>query len=224
MTAATLSVYGSSPAPTAAAGRIGPNAIVRMVEALDDLEGKDAGARLLARAGLSRYIGRLPEAMVDEAEVIALHRAVREALGEGRAETIAWLAGRNTAGYLLAHRIPKAMQRALAILPAPLAARVLIAAISRHAWTFAGSGRFRVVGFRPVTVEIIDCPLARGVRSDHPACAYFAATLERLFAVLVHPDARVRETACAATGAAACRFTAAWRNGIMQGDETERPA
>lgn len=211
MTAASLSAHGSSPAPTTAAGRIGPNAIVRMVEALDNLEGRDAGARLLERAGLSRYIGRLPEAMVDEAEVIALHRAVREALGEGRAETLGWLAGRKTADYLLAHRIPKPMRRALTILPAPLAARVLLAAISRHAWTFAGSGRFRVVGFRPVTVEIAGSPWARSHTARGPACTYFAATLERLFAALVHPNARVRETACAATGAPACRFTAVWR-------------
>ncbi len=211
MTAAVLSVHGSSTATHAASGRIGPNAIIRMVEALDDLEGKGAGARLLERSGLSRYIGRLPEAMVDEAEVIALHRAVREAVGEGRAETLAWLAGRKTADYLLAHRIPKAMQRVLTILPAPLAARALLAAISRHAWTFAGSGRFRVVSHAPVTVEIADCPLARGIAADRPACGYFAATLERLFAVLVHPDVRVRETACTATGAPACRFEARWR-------------
>ena len=47
-----------------------------------------------------------------------------------------------TGDYLLAHRIPKPVQALLKRLPAPLAARVLLAAITRHAWTFAGSGRF----------------------------------------------------------------------------------
>jgi divinyl protochlorophyllide a 8-vinyl-reductase len=210
MTAAALAVHGSA-SDAAAAGRIGPNAIIRMVEALDDVEGKGAGSRFLERAGLSRYIARLPEAMVDEAEVIALHREVREALGEGRAETLSWLAGRKTADYLLAHRMPKPMRRVLRILPPGLAARVLLAAISRHAWTFAGSGRFRVVSFAPVTVEIAGCPLARGLTAEQPACGYFAATLERLFAILVHPDACVSEIACAAMGAPACRFEIAWR-------------
>ncbi len=211
MTAAALSVHEPSPAAPAAAGRIGPNAIIRMVEALDELEGEGTGARFLDRAGLSGYVAGLPDAMVDEAEVIALHRAVREGLGEGRAEALSRLAGRKTAGYLLAHRIPGAMQRVLTILPAPLAARILLAAISRHAWTFAGSGRFRVVSYAPVTVEIAGCPLARNLTADQPACGYFAATLERLFAALVHPQARVRETACEAMGAPACRFEIAWR-------------
>jgi divinyl protochlorophyllide a 8-vinyl-reductase len=41
-------------------------------------------------------------------------------------------------------------------------------AIARHAWTFAGSGRFRVVA--PLVFEIADNPIVRGEVSDVPLC------------------------------------------------------
>jgi divinyl protochlorophyllide a 8-vinyl-reductase len=44
-----------------------------------------------------------------------------------------------------------------------------------------------------------------------PACDYYAATFERLFTVLVHPDAKVVETDCMGRGASACRFEIRWR-------------
>jgi divinyl protochlorophyllide a 8-vinyl-reductase len=191
--------------------RIGPNAITRLTEALEGVEGKGTAAKALNRAGLAAYVAAPPECMVDEAEVIALHAAVRAAYGNERAQTLAWIAGRKTGDYLLAHRVPKPMQRVLKLLPAPIAARVLLKAIARHAWTFAGSGRFSVKSHAPLTVEIAGCPLCRGLTANEPSCAYFAATLERLFSALVHPDATVRETACAATGAPACLFVIDWR-------------
>jgi divinyl protochlorophyllide a 8-vinyl-reductase len=118
-----------------------------------------------------------------------------------------------TADYLLAHRIPLPVQRVLKRLPAGLAARVLLAAISRHAWTFAGSGRFSASpagrGRRPLVLEIRNNPLCRG-HAAVPACDFYAATFERLFQVLVHRDAQVVETACEACGDAACRFELRW--------------
>ncbi len=192
-------------------GRIWPNAITRLTETLDGVEGKGAGARTLERAGLAAYVAIPPEHMVDETEVIALHAAVRQAFGHGRADTLSWLAGRRTGDYLLANRIPKAVQRILKLLPPPIAARVLLKAIAAHSWTFAGSGVFRVKGFAPVTVEIVDCPLCRGHHADRPSCSYFSATMERIFSVLVHPDTKVTETTCGALGALACTFVIDWR-------------
>ena len=93
------------------------------------------------------------------------------------------------------------------------AARVLVAAIQRHAWTFAGSGRVSAVlprRARPLVLEIRHNPLCRGLRAGVPACDYYAATFERLFQVLVHGDSQVRETACEACGDDACRFELRW--------------
>lgn len=192
------------------AGRIGPNAIIRVAEVLRERLGADAMARLFGLAGLAAYVEHLPEAMVDEAEVTHLHAVLRASLGATAAAQVAREAGTRTGNYLLAHRIPKPVQALLKLLPAPLAARVLLSAITRHAWTFAGSGEFSAVPGRPVVLTIRDNPMCRGLTSDVPACDFYAATFERLFRELVHPQAHVVETACEACGDEVCRFEVRW--------------
>lgn len=197
---------GSAPA----AGRIGPNAIIRVAEVLPAFVGTAATLQLFERAGLAAYLRSPPQDMVDEREVMRLHGELRASLGGATAAEVARRAGERTADYLLAHRIPQPVQLLLRHLPAALAARVLLAAISRHAWTFAGSGRFTARAGRPVVLEIRDNPLCRGVRTAAPVCDFYAATFERLFRVLVHRDAQVLEVACEARGDEACRFELRW--------------
>jgi divinyl protochlorophyllide a 8-vinyl-reductase len=148
--------------------------------------------------------------MVPESDVSALHAALRRALGPDAAAAVSLDAGMRTGDYLLAHRIPRAAQAVLRALPAPLAARVLARAIARHAWTFAGSGTFAFAPGRPFRLSIAGCPLCRDVRANEPVCGYYAATFERIFRALASPRARVRETACAASGAPACSFVVEW--------------
>ena len=192
------------------AARIGPNAVTRVAEALRAEFGPDGARGVFAAAGLARYLDAPPERMVDEAEVALLHRRLRESLGTAGARRIGREAGLRTGDYLLAHRIPRPVQWLLRALPAPLAARVLLSAIGRHAWTFAGSGRFRVLHGTPLLLFIEGNPLCRGVSADEPLCDFYAATFERLFRVLVHREATVREIACEATGAPACVFEVSW--------------
>jgi divinyl protochlorophyllide a 8-vinyl-reductase len=194
-----------------AAARIGPNAVTRLAEALVAVRGAGAARPVFERAGLAHRLSEPPERMVDEGEVIALHAALRESLPPDEAASIAWDAGRRTADYLLAHRIPTPMRVLLPRLPARLAAWILLSAIGRHAWTFAGSGRFVVLPGWPVRFSIAGGPLARGLCADAPACGYYAATFEGLFRALVHPATRVAETECEACGAPACVFEARWR-------------
>jgi divinyl protochlorophyllide a 8-vinyl-reductase len=183
--------------------RIGPNAILQLVPVLDEALGAESRARLLATAG----IAQLPDgrSMIDEGPVVRLHQALRAACPDEAAE-LAARAGRRTGDYILAHRIPKPAARVLAMLPAPFAARLLARAIGRHAWTFAGSGRFRIAGFRPLTFEIDDNPLVRGETSPTPLCVWHAQVFERLYRVLVADDYRATETACGAVTGGACRF------------------
>ncbi len=148
--------------------------------------------------------------MWPEAEVVHLHRAVWLYLPD-RAAQVQAAAGRAVADYILAHRIPKPAQAVIRALPRPWAARLLARAIARNAWTFAGSGRFRVLGHRPLTVEIAANPLAEGPGPG--TCHWHEAVFARLFAALVWPDATVTETACCAAGAPACRFEIAPRRG-----------
>lgn len=193
-----------------ASARIGPNAVTRLAEALAAVRGADGARAVFDRAGLAHRLARPPDRMVEEAEVIALHAALRASLPAADAHAVARDAGDRTAAYLLAHRIPRAMRAVLPRLPARLAARVLLMAIGRHAWTFAGSGRFEALPGFPVRFAIAGGPLARGVVSAVPACAYYAATFEGLFRALVHPAARVVEIACEAAGAPRCVFEAMW--------------
>jgi divinyl protochlorophyllide a 8-vinyl-reductase len=193
-------------------GLIGPNAITRVAQVLPAWRGTAFTEALFERAGLRALWQRPPQDMVPERQVRALHHALRAALPVAEAAAVSRAAGRATADYLLAHRIPRPVQRLLRMLPAPWAARVLLGAIGRHAWTFAGSGRFSAaVPSRGLAVlEIRDNPLCRGLQADAPACDYYAATFERLFQVLVHRGASVHETACEACGDETCRFELRW--------------
>lgn len=195
---------------SAVAGRIGPNAIIRVAEALQHQLGRSLTTELFAAAGLAAYLDTPPTTMVDEAEARRLHGLLRSELGDRVAAAVSREAGVATANYLLAHRIPKPVQALLKWLPASLACRVLLAAITRHAWTFAGSGRFEAVAGRPTQLTIRGNPLCQGQRSDHPVCDYYAATFERLFRVLVHRNTRVAEISCEARGDDACRFELRW--------------
>jgi len=184
------------------AGLIGPNAVLQLVAVLERHEGPERAAALLADAGLA---GR-PDGqhMIPEGDAARLHHRLRLEF-PARAPDLARAAGFATGDYILDHRIPRAAQAVLKLLPPPLAARALSAAIARHAWTFAGSGTFRVVD--PWTFEIDHNPLIRGEHSPAPLCHWHAAVFERLYAVLVHPGVRCVETRCGAQpGSDTCRF------------------
>lgn len=191
-------------------GRVGPNAIIRVFEALETRHGRDEVESLFRYAGLSRYLGALPEAMVDEQEAIDLQRALREKLGIEEARAVSRDAGSRTGDYLLARRIPRPAQAILSILPAKLASRTLLKAIQGNAWTFVGTGVFEADPSFPPRLKITDSPLCRGAQADQPLCDFYAGTFERLYRRLVHPGTVVTEVACHANGAPNCVFEARW--------------
>jgi divinyl protochlorophyllide a 8-vinyl-reductase len=180
---------------------IGPNAILQLIPVLDQAGGLELRQRIMARAG----IFELPDGseMIPEGPAARLHQALRATVPD-LAPAMAAEAGRRTADYILAHRIPPLAQKLLKLLPAPLAARALSKAIDRHAWTFVGSGRFRVCS--PWRFEIGQNPVVRGETSDHPLCDWHAAVFARLYQELVHPDCYCVETECTAVNGRACIF------------------
>jgi divinyl protochlorophyllide a 8-vinyl-reductase len=204
----------SAGAGSAAGARIGPNAIIQVADALRGAHGSALAEELFAAVGLQRYLVAPPTTMVDEREVVRLHAALRERLPPAERRRVQYEAGLATGDYLLAHRIPRAAQRVLRLLPAGLASRTLLAAIRRHAWTFAGSGTFTVdaggIRARHAVVRIAQCPMCRDSRAEAPICDYYAATFERLYRVLVAPAAGAAEIACCARGDPACAFRIAW--------------
>lgn len=148
--------------------------------------------------------------MIDEREVANLHQALFQVVGAERARTVGWIAGQRTADYLLRCRIPSLVQLVLRWLPAGAASRVLSAAIARNAWTFVGSGRFSVRHGRPTIFAITDSPICREQNASGSVCDFYAATFERLFVRLVHPQAQVNERSCRVTRGRACLFAISW--------------
>jgi divinyl protochlorophyllide a 8-vinyl-reductase len=192
------------------AHRIGPNAVTRVADALREHLDEKEVARLFELAGIVQYLDDPPQQMVDEREVTRLHQVLRSQLGLPEALQISRMAGVLTGDYLLAHRIPSGVQTLLSFLPARLASRVLIGAIQRHSWTFSGSGELRAKKSFPPELAIAGCCICRGARMEESICDYYAAAIERLFRVLVHPGSTVSEAHCQATGADACVFRINW--------------
>lgn len=183
--------------------RIGPNAVLQLLPVLDARLGLTAREELMRRAGLDRP--PCDHGLMDEAPAVSLHQALRRSY-PARAEALASEAGTRTGDYIIAHRIPRLVAFVLKRLPVRVASLLLARAIEKHAWTFAGSGRFRIASTRPVTFELHDNPVVRGESAIHPLCVWHAAVFERLYAVLVDARLRCRETHCCACGAPACRF------------------
>jgi divinyl protochlorophyllide a 8-vinyl-reductase len=191
-------------------GRIGPNAVTRLAEALSALQGEETCRAVFAAAGAEAHLAAAPTSMVDEMTVARLHQSLHARLAPHQARAVSRRAGELTARYLLDNRIPRLAQTLLRRLPAWLALRILCAAITRHAWTFTGSGAF-TASFRPdVTLTITHGPVARLIRSREPACAYYAATFESVLSGALGRRMTVRETACEAMGAPACVFEVTW--------------
>lgn len=191
-------------------GRVGPNAIIRVAEALEEEQGRGAVTDLFKLAGLDYYLAAMPTEMVDEREVVALQGALRTQLGIPRARAVSRDAGLRTGDYLLAKRIPRPAQALLSILPPRMACRMLIKAIRGNSWTFVGTGVFDADPSYPPKLSVTDSPLCRGASSAEPICDYYAGTFERLFRRLVHREAVVTEIACQASGAPSCVFEVVW--------------
>ena len=187
-----------------AKGRIGPNAILQFVPVLEAATGATETARLLAQAGITA----LPDpsaGLIEEGPAARLHQLVRQAL-PGDAARLAIVAGQATGDYILAHRIPKPAQAVLRHLPARLSVPILSKAIAKHAWTFCGSGEFRLAASWPARFEILDNPVVRGEVSDVPLCHWHGAVFARLFDRLCGQGWQAVETTCCAQGARVCRF------------------
>lgn len=210
LTAATTGQANAGDRRANPEARIGPNAIIRVAEALPGHVGPAAARAVFEAADLAAYWERPPAGMVAEAEVTRLQQTLRDQLGVEAARQVSWDAGLLTADYLLAVRIPKPAQRLLKPMPARWASQVLLAAVKKNAWTFAGTGEFTAQGGRPSRVAIAGCCLCRGAEASVPLCDFYAASFERLFRVLVTPRARAVEVACQALGADACRFEIDW--------------
>jgi divinyl protochlorophyllide a 8-vinyl-reductase len=184
-------------------GLVGPNAVIQLGNALRALAPGTA-ERIYASAGFSRLLRNPPDAMIDEGIPMRLFEALWRDLPAGLAARVARDAGRRTGAYVLANRIPAPARLLLQALPARLSAPLLVKAIRKNAWTFAGSGLCRTEPGHPVVISILGNPLAM------PGCAWHVGVFECLFRALVSPTAEVRHEAVMTDGIATSRFEIDW--------------
>ena len=182
--------------------RIGPNAVTRTLQSARELAGVEVEASLRAQAALPTD---LPDGLVPESWFILLIEAVRTTLPEPEATAILRRSGALTGAYVAGRRIPRPFRALLAILPKRMALPLLLWAFRRHAWTFAGSGRFRVEGGYPGTLVLEDAPTCRVEGPVHGSGGWYESAFRTLLA-LAAPGIEVRETACVNRGDDACRF------------------
>lgn len=187
------------------AARIGPNAVIQLGEAFRARGEVALGRAVYAAARCPDWFDAPPDEMIGEDAVASLHRALYRLAPPPLARALSDEAGARTGAYILANRIPAPARMLLRALPAAPAARLLLSAISAHAWTFAGSGVFAQAGHRPTTVLIARNPLAIA-----PGCVWHTAVFRTLFRDLVHPRCVVTEVECCGRGAPACRFEIDW--------------
>ena len=182
--------------------RVGPNAVLQLIEALRAAGLYPLMNAVFEAAELSRYLDAPPGDMIPETEAARLHRALTAMAPPTLARALAADAGRRTADYVMANRIPAPARLLLKAAPVRIAAPMLANAIVAHAWTFCGSGAvsWRRNNARRYTITIENNGLAT------PGCPWHAAVFQRLFRAMVHPNAAVRHPACEALGDAACAF------------------
>lgn len=198
----------------AGAALIGPNALLQLTAPMAAHLGASAVAEVFAAAGTS--VPPPDSGMIAQARVTAVFTTLAHR-HPADAGPILQAAGAATADYILANRIPVVAASLIRALPGALGARLLAAAIGRHAWTFAGSGQFRHRLGVPLILEIAQNPLAL---PSLGRCDWHAAVFQRLFASLAWPDAQVHEGTCCGRGDPACRFVIAPRGKHLAGGAT----
>jgi divinyl protochlorophyllide a 8-vinyl-reductase len=170
--------------------RIGPNALIQTVHALQAIAGPAATFAVLAHADRLDLLDALPTAMVPAHEFTALVAAVHATLPPATAAQVLEESGVRTAAYVIRNRIPAPIRTLLRILPPRPALRLLLAAIARHTWTFAGAARFSYQ-LRPTpTIRLAGDP-ATGAIPGVAVGPYYHGAFSAFMRDLVSPHARV---------------------------------
>jgi divinyl protochlorophyllide a 8-vinyl-reductase len=181
--------------------RIGPNSIIQTVGSLETTYGKSETEKLLKKIGQGYLIGNLPSEMVEESKFHSLVIALHKEIGEQATAKILRESGESTAKYLLKVRIPGPFQAIVKLLPAGLAFKVFLFAISKNAWTFAGSGQFSY-GSKPSPNIMVKVTFP----SNPVVGNFYLGTFTALLRELVNPKTEIRPDIRKENGAIRCNY------------------
>jgi divinyl protochlorophyllide a 8-vinyl-reductase len=181
--------------------RIGPNSIIQTVAALESAYGKSQAEEVLRKIGQGQLIGNLPSEMVEESKFHALVVALEKEIGEKVLASILRDSGERTAKYLLKVRIPGPFQKIVKMLPSGLAFKLFLFAISKNAWTFAGSGEFSYASkpYTSITVKV--------TYPSHPVVGnFYLGTFTALLTELVDRETTIRPDIRKEGNAIVCKY------------------
>lgn len=189
--------------PKSVTAKIGPNALIQTARALRDYTDETTYHAVLKRCNLLELLHTEPAHMVDERLFANLVRALATLTGADDARVILHRSGQLTANYLLQHRIPQPFQSLLAVLPRQLALHALLFAISKHAWTFTGSGAFAYhVGH--TTTLTVDCT----IEPTEVTCAFYGGTFTKLLQTLIDHRLMINSSTAPHGERTRCTYTA----------------
>ena len=181
--------------------KIGPNSIIQTVAALEAKYGKPEAEAILKRIGQGHYIGNLPTEMIEESKFHSIVTLLQKEIGDTNTSSILQSSGERTARYLLKVRIPRIFQKFLKLLPPRLAFRLFLFAISKNAWTFAGSGEFSYTMNQPpeITVKV--------TYPSHPVVGnFYLGTFSVLLKELVNPKTKIKANIRQGNNAIRCHY------------------
>lgn len=181
--------------------QIGPNALIQTVRALQEDCGERVAHDLLSTLDEIALLVRNPTHMVDEARFIRLVNGIATQRGKAVCERVLRRSGGYVGDYILENRIPSFFQRLLGWLPRRISLRVLLMAISRHAWTFVGSGDFRFQYEDSMILRI-----ACGSTHNDAVASFYEGAFERLIQALIDPGARVARLPSQQAGSLVFRY------------------
>lgn len=189
----------AAPPPTC---RVGPNAVTQLHAALSDAFTAATADNFFGSVGMAHLAASPPTEMIDAAIPARLFDALWLAYPSSAPE-VAWKAGLKTGAYILANRIPAIARWSLHALPASLASPMLLKAIARHAWTFAGDS---VCTVRPATPGVPARLSLHGNPLAMPDCTWHRGVFTALFRALVSRDCVIEHVCCEGSGEGVCSF------------------
>lgn len=167
------------------AGRIGPNAVIQLRAAMIEVLGEGQARAFFSRCGLGELYSDPPTEMIEEAIPARLYQRLYADLPVEEADSIARRSGVLTADYVMANRIPGLVRTLLQVLPPALSGPILLKAIQKNAWTFAGTGKCSVASGARARIRISGNPLSM------PGGTWHDGVFTRMFRRLVCASAAV---------------------------------
>ncbi len=178
----------------------GSKAFGHIMQSLTEIGGEPLRHKVIAEAGLPYLKTDQNRPSFSPTAILSLFQILERVLPKALASRVVILSARKAAEDLLKEHIPGIAQKMLYTLPDHVSAPLLLDALKRIAWTFAGSGSVRVMAGPPMYLVIDKNPAVIW------GCLWQRALIETVFRNLISARARVEHLRCCKTGQSSCIY------------------